>query len=549
MPVSLSRNLPRYNGIDITLDFKRRPICKHCKKPMRIISSPKPKLVVGLRENYYVRKVYYQCGQALCPGREEPYTAPENTFYPSKSHYDYEVYAKVVELRWKYKLTYGEIVKEMKDQFGIIINHSMIEKILKIYEIGCSEKYKPEYIEKIKANGGVLLTIDGMKPLKGNKPLYAAYDYFTGLIIHAKRLTSETQKNISTFLLTVKERINNEFSAKIIGVVSDALVAQRKAIEEVLPTIPHCLCHFHFFKLVFNAPKALDNSLMTQTRSFLRNLQYIKKLKMVSEDGVNWKPTSSFTVEILDVLKSLSNWQKRPKDPYFVGLELFSRVNDMYSVLDLCVKDLDAKNKQIIDEKIIRRLHLKLKMFIKTKRSVVKELNIIQNYLNKIKEILEDPKSNAEEALKQLENFSKKLNKVQSRPDCGLIEKKFIEDLLKYVGSKGEKLFNFKRIDGAPRTNNLHELMYKQLKHFLRRVIGFHTAKSYLLSHGERIVFVDRAESFEGILEIIKKTDHRLARNLIDSERISRRSIQFIIHNPEKWEEKIQDLIKKWENL
>ena len=32
LKVLLSRNLPRYNGIDITLDFKKRPICTHCKK-------------------------------------------------------------------------------------------------------------------------------------------------------------------------------------------------------------------------------------------------------------------------------------------------------------------------------------------------------------------------------------------------------------------------------------------------------------------------------------------------------------------------------------
>ena len=197
MPVSLSRRLPRFNGTSIILDFPERPICEHCKKPMRIVSSPKPKLIVGLRENYEVRKVYYRCGQALCPGGDEPYITPKNPLYPSKSHYDYEIYAKVAELRWKYKLTYEEIVKEMEDQFGILINHSMIEKILKIYEIGCSEKYKPEYTEKINMNGGILLTIDGMKPLKGNKPLYAAFDYFTGLTIHAKRLKSESQKNIS----------------------------------------------------------------------------------------------------------------------------------------------------------------------------------------------------------------------------------------------------------------------------------------------------------------------------------------------------------------
>jgi len=516
---------------------------------MRIVSSPKPKLIVGLRENYEVRKVYYRCGQALCPGGDEPYITPENPLYPPKSHYDYEIYAKVAELRWRYKLTYEEIVNEMEDQFGILINHSMIEKILKIYEIGCSEKYKPEYTEKINEKGGILLTIDGMKPLKGNKPLYAAFDYFTGLTIYAKRLKSESQNDISTFLLNAKKRIQDELSAKIIGVVSDALVAQRKAIEEVLPHVPHCLCHFHFFKLIFKAPKALDSSLMTQTRKFLRNLFYLKKKVIYSNKGWEWEPNSSFTSEILEILKGLSNWKARPKDPYFVGLTLYSRLKDIYQVLDLCVSDLDAENKELKDEKIIRSLHLKIKEFFKTNLNEIKELKAIKNYLMDLKSILEDPNSSAREALKDLENYCRNLEGDHLKTNYGPTEKKFITDLLKFVGSKGEKLFNFKRIEGAPRTNNSHELMYKQLKHFLRRVIGYNTAKSYLLSHGERIVFVNHAESFEGILKIIKNIDHKLARNIIDSERVSRRSIKFIVHDPEKWEQKLKELIKRWEDL
>lgn len=37
--------------------------------------------------------------------------------------------------------------------------------------------------------------------------------------------------------------------------------------------------------------------------------------------------------------------------------------------------------------------------------------------------------------------------------------------------NKGELLFNYKRIEAAPPTNNSHELAFKQLKHCLRRVI------------------------------------------------------------------------------
>ncbi len=64
-----------------------------------------------------------------------------------------------------------------------------------------------------------------------------------------------------------------------------------------------------------------------------------------------------------------------------------------------------------------------------------------------------------------------------------------------------------------------------------------------------RIVFVKPAENFEGILEIGKNIDHREARKLIESERISRSSIRLFFHDPNKWGSKLEEFKKKWMEL
>lgn len=549
MPASVSKYLPRHNNTTKIIDFVERPVCNYCKQRMKIVKTSKPVPIVGLLENYDVRKVYYRCGKALCPGGDEPSVSPENTIYPPKSDYDYEVYAKVAELRWKNKHTYEEIIDEMDSQFGIRLNLATIERMLKVYEIGCSEKYKPEYVEKIKKNGGVLLTIDGMRPSPGNSGIYTIYDYFTGLTIHSKRLKSESTKKIVKLLEIVKGRIIKELDVPVIGIMSDALPAQRKAIEEVFPDVLHCLCHYHFYKFVFDAPKKLDSNLMTQTRKFLRNLYFLNKMTIYANQGKVWEPEYSLTKEIIEVLKSLSRWKPRPKDPYFVGLELFSRLTDVYSVLDLFIKELKGHEGQFEDEQIIRGLYLKITEYIETKNDIATELKIIKGYLAEVKAILDDTDASAEEALDKLENYSKKLSKRLESKNCMETERQFIESLQKYMENKGELLFNYKRIEGAPRTNNSHELAFKQLKHFLRRVIGFQTANHYLLSHGERIVFVNPRENFEGILPILKSMDHQKARELIRSERISRESIKFIVHDPKRWALKLEDLKQKCKDL
>jgi len=545
MPTSVSKYLPRHKGTTKIIGFDERPICRHCKNPIKIVSSMVVGPIVGLTENYDVQKYYYQCGRALCDGGDEKPTKAENTIYPPKSDYDYDVYAKVAEFRWKHKLTYEEIITRMQKDFGIVLNLATTERMLKTYEIGCSQKYKPEYREKIKANGGVLLTIDGMQPLKGNSPLYTTRDDFTGLKIHAKRLSSESTMQIKEVLIAAKQRIEIDLEADVIGVMSDAHPKQRKAIAEVFPGVPHCLCHYHFYKYVFRAPKHLDSNLMTQTRKFLRGLYYLNKEKIYANQGKHWEPKYSFIKELLKILRALSNWKPRPKDPIFVGAELFSRLADVLVLLEEFMTEIDAVGKHFEDEMVIRRLYLKIKEYIDANQDKKRELETIKSYLMNIKVILDDKEASADNALELLENYCKILAPLRLRDDCGPVEALFIEELTKYVETKGELLFNYKRIAGAPKTNNLHELSFKQLKHFLRKIIGFRTAKSFLLSHGEYIVFVDPTESFEGILSILKNMDYAKARKLIRSERTSRDNIRFVMHDLIRWNLKMQDLKQK----
>ena len=154
----MSKYLPRHNGTTKIIDFEERPICRYCKKPMKIVRTYIIGPIVGLSENYNVQKRSYKCGKVLCPGGEETPIKPKNIKYPPVSDYDYEVYAKVAEFRWRRKYTYEEIIEHLNVDFGIVLNLVTTERMLKSYEMGCSQKYKPESIKKIRANGGVLLT-------------------------------------------------------------------------------------------------------------------------------------------------------------------------------------------------------------------------------------------------------------------------------------------------------------------------------------------------------------------------------------------------------
>ncbi len=187
-------------------------------------------------------------------------------------------------------------------------------------------------------------------------------------------------------------------------------------------------------------------------------------------------------ISVLDTLQALANWKRHPKDPCFSGLVLYQRVKDVYIKINRLVKSTKGILEEDFPGKIVCRIHLALSEIITLHEANAKELGKIQQYLEDLSKILNDLESSFGIGLHDLRKFRTKLRRNRLSEECGPIEKEFIEELMKYVRTKGEMKLNFKRVQGAPTTNNFHELKFKQLKHFLRRVIGFASAKRYLLS-------------------------------------------------------------------
>ncbi|MFO8018640.1 MAG: hypothetical protein R6U96_08395, partial [Promethearchaeia archaeon] len=146
---------------------------------------------------------------------------------------------------------------------------------------------------------------------------------------------------------------------------------------------------------------------------------------------------------------------------------------DVFRLLRDFITEIDAAGKHFEDERVIRGLYIKINDFIESNQAKKRELEKIKTYLMEIKDILDAEVVSAENALELLEVYCKKLTALKSREDCGDAETQIIKELTKYMETKGELLFNYKRIKGAPKTNNLHELSFKQLKHFLRKIIVF----------------------------------------------------------------------------
>lgn len=550
MELSCEDHFPRFHGTVKENAFAARPPCAKCGRPLRVSAHSRPRFIVGLLEDYQSTTAYYWCGNPLCPSFKRNPVHPGNTDVPPLGTFDFEVLAKVCEFRWGNRLTYEEIVTELATRYNIGMCTNTVERILKTYEVGCEGKYRPEFVTKIRANEGVIVTVDCMQPLKGEKGVYAAYDHLTGLALGSRRLPNQKEETISSFLEEVKARIAGELAVPVIGVISDALPAQRLAIERVFPGIPHCLCHYHFYNLVLLAPMTLDSHLVTTLRAGLRKMHDLVQYRARHGDAVAREVTPpDLPSQVLASLLELSNWTRRPKDPAFTGLEMHARVNGVLGLLREIVAQLDARAITLPEEKEMRRLLTGLESLIAATTVDVAALARIRDHLGELAEIVGDLDTTAKTGLKRLRSLRDRLRTIRLTPVCGPTEREFIEALMKFVGTKGELLFNYKLVPGAPTTNNAHELRFKQLKHLLRRVVGFTAASTYLLAHGERLVFVDPKEKFAGILSILKSVDYAEVQKTIAGERKPSDRLTLLLHVPDKWEEHLKGMYNLLEDL
>ncbi|MHA1732525.1 MAG: hypothetical protein ACTSU5_11310, partial [Promethearchaeota archaeon] len=311
----------------------------------------------------------------------------------------------------------------------------------------------------------------------------------------------------------------------------------------------HCLCHYHFFNLVLLGPKGLDSHVVTQVRSTLRRLHYLKRYKERKASAGSDAHPGDFVDHVLEGLLELANWKRRRKDPCFTGLDLVARVRDLRDVLGTVVAKLDAGTATVPREREVRKLHAALAAVVETHASEVAELARIKDHLATLSGILGDLECSFNVGLGRLRRFRDTLRKNRFSSKCGPVEREFVEALMKFVRTKGEHLFNYKRVPGAPTTNNSHELQYKQLKHLLRRVIGHAAASEYLLAHGERLVFVNPGENFEEILSILRDVDQAGARRQVAAERKSRESMTYVVHDKDKWEKFLKKIQEMADNL
>jgi hypothetical protein len=115
--------------------------------------------------------------------------------------------------------------------------------------------------DQVRANGGLILSIDGIQPDKGNETVYLVRDVLSGRVLAAENVRVSDTPTITALLQPIRD-----LQLPVIGAVSDAQESLLQAIASLWPAIPHQVCQFHYLREASRPMYDLDRGLRTQVR-------------------------------------------------------------------------------------------------------------------------------------------------------------------------------------------------------------------------------------------------------------------------------------------
>src|SRR6266566_4135015 len=244
-----------------------RPVeheCPDCHRKLREVKTLSKRTVITLREVIKVTHAGYRCPDAQCPGHQRTHrSAQADALALPGFTYGLDIVLLVGRLRLK---EHQEVLKRL-EPLGVKIAR---REILYLFEAYCTllrasseAKDDQEWLAQVEKNGGIIVSVDGIQPEKGNETVYLVRDALTGRVLAAENVTSSETAVMKALLAPVVA-----LEVKVLGTITDAQESELKAVEQLWPQVPHQVCQFHALrdasKGAFEADKAVKTAMRKQ---------------------------------------------------------------------------------------------------------------------------------------------------------------------------------------------------------------------------------------------------------------------------------------------
>jgi hypothetical protein len=247
--------------------------CPVCERPLRRKVTLSERTIITLGEVIKLIHAGYRCPASDCSGQRRTYrSAAADALALPGFTFGLDIVLLVGQLRLGEHHTLDETHRHLLDRLKPLEVSISRREVLYLFDAYCTllragtdVKEDKQWLAQVKANGGIILSMDGIQPDRGNETIYLVRDALTGRVLAAENVTASETAVLKAILAPIQT-----LDVPILGKISDAQESLLQALEQLWPDVPHQVCQFHALQDASRPAYEVDRAIKTAMRKRLQ---------------------------------------------------------------------------------------------------------------------------------------------------------------------------------------------------------------------------------------------------------------------------------------
>ncbi|SRR6266516_6634219 len=274
--------------------------CPECQRTLKRAVTITERKVITLEGVIQVTHGGYRCKNAKCKAKGRTYRSPAaDALALPRFTFGLDIVILAGQLRLGKHQTLDEVHEQISERLAPLGVSISRREVLYLFDAFCTllraasdVKEDKEWFAQVEKNGGMIVSIDGIQPDKGNETVYIVRDALTGRVLAAENVTSAVMKQI---LAPVAE-----LEVSVLGTISDAQESEMKALQELWPDVPHQVCQFHVLREASRPAYEEDRKIQTAMRKSMQ--PKVNSIRKQIKSHIKKEQKTEAEIEQLDIL-------------------------------------------------------------------------------------------------------------------------------------------------------------------------------------------------------------------------------------------------------
>lgn len=252
-------------------------LCPECQRHLHRAVTISERTVITLTGVIKLIHAGYRCPNLECSAHARTYrSAAADALALPGFTFGVDIVLLLGYLRLSLHRTLDEAHRDLLERLAPVGVSISRREVLYLFDAYCrllravsDVKEDRQWLEQAKKNGGIIVSIDGIQPDKGNETVYLVRDALTGRVLAADNVISSETEVMKQLLAPVKT-VMKTLEVPVLGTISDAQDTLLKALEQLWPDVPHQTCQFHALREASRPAYEIDRSIKTEMREELQ---------------------------------------------------------------------------------------------------------------------------------------------------------------------------------------------------------------------------------------------------------------------------------------